>query len=124
MGQRKSTGGEKNFEASLKKLEEIVKCLEEEEVPLETSLKLFADGQALARRCEQQLRQAENRVRVLMESDSGEIREKETDEADEADGAAETAQPVADNDQGQDENTSQTQTPPQPTEVNKDNLPF
>lgn len=118
MGQRKSTGGEKNFEGSLKKLEEIVKRLEEEEVPLETSLKLFADGQALARRCEQQLRQAENRVRVLMESESGEIREEEMEKEER------TTDEDADDNQEQKAETPPPQEPSAQSESGKDDLPF
>ena len=55
-----------DFDASLKKLEEIVKKLEEEELPLETSLKLFAEGQKLAHACEEQLRAAENKIQAGM----------------------------------------------------------
>ena len=69
------------FEASLKKLEEIVKKLEEEELPLETSLTLFSEGQRLAKVCEEQLKAAENRIRLLMEDDSGEIEERDFEAA-------------------------------------------
>lgn len=66
-----------NFEASLKKLETIVRRLEDEEAPLEESLKLFAEGKQLARLCEAELQEAENRVRQLIENDKGEVVEKE-----------------------------------------------
>lgn len=62
-----------DFESSLKKLEEIVKRLEDEQAPLEESLKLFAEGKSLARRCEAELAQAEIRVRQLMESGESEF---------------------------------------------------
>lgn len=75
MAQRKRTTNEPNFEASLQKLEAIVKRLEEEEIPLEASLKLFAEGQTLARACEEQLRAAENQIRQLLEKPSGKIEE-------------------------------------------------
>ena len=68
MARGKSSGSSLDFEKSLKKLEEIVQKLEEEEIPLESALKLFAEGQQLARACGDQLRAAENRVRQLMES--------------------------------------------------------
>lgn len=70
-----------NFEASLKKLEQIVNRLEDEQAPLEESLKLFAEGKALARACEAELRDAENRVRQLMAEgdDGGEITEAPMD---------------------------------------------
>ena len=82
MAQRKRA--ETNFEDSLQKLEAIVKRLEEEEIPLETSLKLFAEGQTLARACERQLKAAENQIRQLLEKDSGEIEEAEFAEAGDA----------------------------------------
>ena len=64
-----------DFEASLKKLEEIVKRLEDEEATLEESLKLFAEGKQLARRCETELQQAEERIRQLIEDEEGKIEE-------------------------------------------------
>ncbi|MCE5228281.1 exodeoxyribonuclease VII small subunit [bacterium] len=64
-----------NFEKSLKQLEAIVKKLEQEEVPLEVSIKLYEEGKALERACEQQLRAAENRIRQLTETPSGEVKE-------------------------------------------------
>jgi exodeoxyribonuclease VII small subunit len=73
MAQRKRN--ETSFEDSLQKLEAIVKRLEEEEIPLESSLKLFAEGQMLARACEEQLKAAENQIRMLLEKNSGEIEE-------------------------------------------------
>lgn len=41
----------KSFEADLKRLEEIVKKLEDGSVPLEDSIKLFQEGTALAASC-------------------------------------------------------------------------
>lgn len=75
MAQRKRSGGEINFESSLQKLEAIVKQLEEEEIPLEVSLKLFAEGQTLARACEEQLKAAENQIKLLIEKPSGKLEE-------------------------------------------------
>jgi exodeoxyribonuclease VII small subunit len=71
-----------NFEESLKKLEEIVRRLEDEQAPLEESLKLFAEGKALARACETELRNAEAQVRKLMADDRGEIDEAPLDAGD------------------------------------------
>ena len=64
-----------DFEKSIKKLEEIVQRLEDDQVPLEESLKLFAKGKKLARACEASLQEAENRVRRLMEDDKGDLSE-------------------------------------------------
>jgi exodeoxyribonuclease VII small subunit len=81
MALRKRSVSEVNFEDSLAKLESIVKRLEEEEIPLETSLKLFAEGQTLAQACERQLRAAENQIRQLVEKSSGKIEEAEFEPA-------------------------------------------
>ncbi len=62
-----------DFETSLKKLEEIVQRLENEQVPLEESLRLFEEGKKLARACETELQQAENRIRQLMAGERGEV---------------------------------------------------
>jgi len=88
MALRKRAASEMNFEDSLAKLESIVKRLEDEEIPLESSLKLFAEGQTLAQACERQLRAAENQIRQLMEKSSGKIEEAvfEPGETGEADG--------------------------------------
>lgn len=70
-----------DFEASLKRLEEIVRRLEDEQVPLEESLRLFAEGKRLARACSRELDGAELRIRELTEAPSGEIREADFEES-------------------------------------------
>ena len=59
------------FEASLKKLETIVKQLEEGDMPLEESLKLFETGVRLSRECRERLNNAERRIEVLMKEADG-----------------------------------------------------
>lgn len=93
-----------NFEGSLKKLEEIVRRLEDEEVDLEESLRLFAEGKALAKACEGQLRQAENRVRQIMEDSEGNLAE------------APLAEPPAERPEAAE--------PSAPAKAAKDDLPF
>lgn len=78
--------GRLDFEASLNKLEQIVHRLEDEQVPLEESLKLFAEGKELAKRCEVELQEAENRVRQLLADEDGEVVEAPLDELDPAKG--------------------------------------
>jgi len=56
-----------NFEVSLKKLEEIVEQLEEPDLPLDKSLKLFEDGIKQARFCEGKLSEAEAKVEKLIQ---------------------------------------------------------
>lgn len=59
------------FETSLKELEKVVRRLEEGELPLEESLKLFEDGVRLSRECQERLNQAERRIEVLLKDEDG-----------------------------------------------------
>ncbi len=59
------------FESSLKELERIVRRLEEGELPLEDSLKLFEDGVKLSRECQERLNQAERRIEILLKDENG-----------------------------------------------------
>ena len=47
---------EKNFESALKRLEQISDLLENEETPLEESIKLFEEGIELKEYCEEKLK--------------------------------------------------------------------
>jgi len=51
-----------SFERALEELESIVKRLEDGKVALEESVNIYERGEALKRRCEELLRQAEARV--------------------------------------------------------------
>jgi exodeoxyribonuclease VII small subunit len=51
-----------SFERAIEELESIVRRLEEGKVPLEESVTIYERGEALKRRCEELLRQAEARV--------------------------------------------------------------
>ena len=62
---------EKKFEAALARLEEIVKELEQGDLPLEQSLKLFEEGIKLSRICNRRLEDAERRVEILLKDDAG-----------------------------------------------------
>ncbi len=53
------------FEAALKQLEEIVTKLERGDVPLEESIAIYERGEALKKRCEALLNQAEERVEKI-----------------------------------------------------------
>ncbi len=61
----------KSFEESLKRLEEIVRQMEQGNVPLEESLKLFEEGTGLAGQCSAQLDAAELKVVRLMKGSDG-----------------------------------------------------
>lgn len=54
-----------HFEQSITALEEIVKQLEKGELSLEDSLKQFEQGIGLARRCQEALNQAEQKIELL-----------------------------------------------------------
>jgi len=64
------------FEQALSRLDEIVKLLERGDAPLEESLKLFEEGTALVNRCGTALDKAEQKVTILMKSETGEVTEK------------------------------------------------
>lgn len=61
----------KTFEASLQELEKIVRRLEDGDLPLEESLKLFEDGVRLSRECQERLNQAERRIEILLQDEEG-----------------------------------------------------
>lgn len=63
----------KTFEASLNELERIVKQLEDGDLALEESLKLFEDGIRLSRECRERLTNAERRIEVLMKGPDGTV---------------------------------------------------
>jgi len=52
---------------ALAELEKIVRRMEEQEQPLEDSLRDFQRGMELSRRCHGHLKKAEQRVQMLME---------------------------------------------------------
>jgi exodeoxyribonuclease VII small subunit len=61
----------KSFEASLDSLEQIVRQLEEGDLPLERSLELFEQGIRLSRECQERLSQAERRIEILLRDNQG-----------------------------------------------------
>ena len=73
MAQKKS----KTFEESMTRLEAIVRAMEQGNVPLEESLKLFQEGTGLVRTCTELLDHAELEVVKLMKGPDGEPVEQE-----------------------------------------------
>ena len=65
MTSRKTKGPE--FEQALGELEAVVNRLEHGDLPLEEALKQFERGIELARACETSLKQAEQRVEILLQ---------------------------------------------------------
>ena len=68
---------EKSFEEALVRLEEIIRKLENGELSLEESLKLFEEGIALARHCNLKLDEAQGKVEMLLGIEDGVIRTEE-----------------------------------------------
>ena len=60
---------ELSFEAKLKRVEEIVKLLQTNEITLEKSLALFEEGHSLINAIENELELAKNKVAKLVNKD-------------------------------------------------------
>ncbi|NNE99610.1 MAG: exodeoxyribonuclease VII small subunit [Pyrinomonadaceae bacterium] len=60
-----------NFETQLQDLESIVAQLEDGELSLEESLKLFEHGVKISRECQEKLDKAERRIEVLLKDRDG-----------------------------------------------------
>lgn len=67
-----------DFEAAMRDLEEIVERLEHGDLPLEESLKAFERGIMLTRNCQTALKDAEQKVEILLKK-AGEARVEEFD---------------------------------------------
>ena len=63
----------KDFETSLKKLEQIVSDLENGDLPLEESIKTFEEGVKLTKHCQNLLSKAELKIQKLVESKDGSV---------------------------------------------------
>lgn len=70
---------EPSFEENLKRLEEIVSKLEEGNLPLDESLKLYEEGIKAYRSCHQLLQGAETKLTKLVETLQGELKEEPFD---------------------------------------------
>jgi len=62
-----------SFETGVERLEQIVRALEQKDVPLDNALSLFREGVELVQHCTNLLDQAEKQMEILLESD-GELR--------------------------------------------------
>ena len=63
-----------SFETSLKRLEQIVEELEDGNVPLEESLKMYEEGITLSKACVEKLMRAEQKVKTLGRDAEGTLR--------------------------------------------------
>jgi exodeoxyribonuclease VII small subunit len=82
------------FEKAFQQLEEIVKRLESEELPLDDALHLFEQGIGLSRFCNQKLEEVEKKIELILADakgqpriepfESGSAAESDADEDDDA----------------------------------------
>ena len=69
----KDTVKEYDFEAAMKRLDEVVESLSRENVSLEESLRLYEEGVALVRQCSERLECVERKINVLRMTADGEV---------------------------------------------------
>jgi exodeoxyribonuclease VII small subunit len=60
-----------NLEKSLEQLETLIDELESGDLPLDTAMKKFEEGIKLTRSCQTALKEAEQRVEILLKSAGG-----------------------------------------------------
>ncbi len=63
---------EMSFEQAMRELEKVVGQLESGDVELEESIKLYERGAALKKRCEEKLKEAEEKVAAITLDEAGE----------------------------------------------------
>jgi exodeoxyribonuclease VII small subunit len=69
------------FEESLAELEQLVERMEQGNLALEESLKLFERGVQLTRTCQKALKEAEQKVQILLETNAEPTLQPFTDES-------------------------------------------
>ena len=62
-----------SLEDSMARLEEIVKEMEGEKLPLEKSLKLYEEAVGIVARCSDELENAKRKIQILTQGKNGEI---------------------------------------------------
>ena len=67
------------FEESVARLEEVVRSLEGENIPLDEMLRLYEEGVGLVRGCLEVLDEAEQKVKMLARGEDGKIAAKDVD---------------------------------------------
>ena len=71
-----------DFEVALEELEELVSSMEDGKLSLEESLQAFEKGIKLTRECQNALKNAEQKVQVLL-NENGDTEQLDLDEVDE-----------------------------------------
>ncbi len=62
-----------NFEEALKRLEEIARKLEDENIALDDAINLYEEGMKLVDFCSKKLQEAKNRVKLITGVKNGKI---------------------------------------------------
>ena len=62
-----------NYEQAQARLEQIIRALENDKLPLEQSLALYEEGIAIVRRLTAELDAAERKIKILQQTQAGEI---------------------------------------------------
>lgn len=62
-----------SFEEGIEQLEQLVKILEQRDVPLENALKMFSQGIELVRNCNTLLDNAQKKMQILLEGEDGQL---------------------------------------------------
>ncbi len=70
-----------SIEKNIKRMEEIVDKLENEELDIEKALSLFEEGIGISQKCHQRLGELEKRVRLLAKDSEGNLVESDMKEA-------------------------------------------
>jgi exodeoxyribonuclease VII small subunit len=74
MASAKKGSRQPGFEEALARLEAIVKNLEDGDLQLEESLRLFEEGISLTRLCASKLEEAQRRIDVLTRGEQGDLK--------------------------------------------------
>ena len=77
MNDKKTIDENLSFEKAMVRLEQIVRALEEGKITLDDSLKLYKEGIALVRLCSGKLDEAEQKIKMIRTSSTGEKYEEE-----------------------------------------------
>ena len=62
-----------SYEQALARLEQIIRAMESDKIPLEESLRMYEEGVAIVRRLSAELDEAERKIKILQQNAQGEI---------------------------------------------------
>lgn len=62
-----------NYEQAQARLEQIIRAMESDKLPLEQSLALYEEGVAIVRRLSAELDAAQRKIKILQQNQQGEI---------------------------------------------------